>query len=133
MGAGRTTPAARGPGSEQPLVERIASLTGAPALLAAHAVLTALQHLCVKRLALGTPYPESISRLGRAYWEAAGLQVVGYHRLAGVQDIYSESEERADLLARQANVPAAEAVLLSGTGFPPSPCSRSSSATSASR
>jgi len=109
---------ALGFGNEQPLIERIASLTGAPALLAAHAVLAALQHLGVKRLALGTPYPESISRLGRAYWEAAGLQVVGYHRLAGVHDIYADSEERADLLARQADVPAAEAVLLSGTGLP---------------
>src|SRR5215510_13359357 len=50
------------------------------AILAAQAVLAALEHLGIKRLALGTPYPETISALGRAYWEAAGLEVVGYAR-----------------------------------------------------
>jgi maleate cis-trans isomerase len=105
-------------GHEQPLVDRVASLAGAPALLAAHAVLAALQHLGVKRLALGTPYPESISRQGKAYWEAAGFEIVGYHRLADVVDIYAESEERAYLLARRADARDAQAVLLSGTGLP---------------
>jgi maleate isomerase len=109
---------ALGFGKEQPLVDRIASLAGAPALLAAHAVLAALQHLGVKRLALGTPYPESISRQGKAYWEAAGFDIVGYHRLEGVKDIYAENEESAYLLARQANASDADAVLLSGTGLP---------------
>src|SRR5712692_3255234 len=108
---------------EQTLADRIASLTGTRALTAAQAILAALEHLGVKRLALGTPYPESISALGRAYWEAAGLQVVGYKRLAGVENIYDETEERAYRLAREADVPEADAILLSGTGFPPSKCS----------
>ena len=105
-------------GREQPLVERIASLCRAPALLAAQAVRAALHHLGVTRLALGTPYPESISRQGRAYWEAAGFELVGYHRLADVTDIYAETEERAAELARRANTPEAQAVLISGTGLP---------------
>ncbi len=109
---------ALGYGNEQPLVDRIASLAGAPALLAAQAVLAALRHLGVKRLALGTPYPESISRQGKAYWEAAGFAIAGYHRLEDVTDIYAENEERAYLLARQADAPEADAVLLSGTGLP---------------
>src|SRR5437764_14618242 len=78
---------ANGFGREQVLADRIASLTGTRALTAAQAILAALEHLGVKKLALGTPYPESISALGRAYWEAAGLQVVGYKRL-------TRSEER---------------------------------------
>jgi maleate isomerase len=105
-------------GREQPLVDRVASLCRAPALLAAQAVRAALHHLGVTRLALGTPYPESISRQGRAYWEAAGFQIVGYHRLAGVVNIYDEPEERAAELARQADTPEAQAVLISGTGLP---------------
>ena len=109
---------ALGYGNEQPLVERIAALAGAPALLAAQAVLAALHHLGVKRLALGTPYPESISRQGKAYWEAAGFEIAGYHRLENVTDIYAENEERAYQLARQADAPEADAVLLSGTGLP---------------
>jgi len=103
---------------EAALADRIASLTGSPALTAAQAILAALEHLGVKRLALATPYPESISAMGRAYWEAAGLTVVGYARLSGVTNIYDESEERAYRLARQADVPDADAVLLSGTGLP---------------
>lgn len=109
---------ALGFGNEQGLVDRIAALAGSPALLAAHAVLAALRHLGVKRLALGTPYPESISRQGKAYWEAAGFEIAGYHRLENVHDIYAESEERAYLLARQADAIGADAVLLSGTGLP---------------
>jgi maleate cis-trans isomerase len=105
-------------GREQPLVDRIASLCRAPALLAAQAVRAALHHLGVTRLALGTPYPESISRQGRAYWQAAGFELVGYHRLTDVTDIYTETEERAAELARLANTPDAQAVLISGTGLP---------------
>lgn len=103
---------------EQALADRIAALTNTRGLTAAQAILAALEHLGVKRLALGTPYPEPISALGKAYWEAAGLQVVGYRRLAGVENIYDESEERAYRLAREADVPGADAVLLSGTGLP---------------
>jgi maleate isomerase len=103
---------------EHVLGDRIAALTGTPAVTAAQAILAALQRLGVKKLALGTPYPESISALGKAYWQAAGLEIVGYHRLADVTNIYDESEERAYQLARAADAPAADAVLLSGTGLP---------------
>jgi len=103
---------------EQVLADRIASFAGTRALTAAQAILAALAHLGVRKLALGTPYPESISALGKAYWTAAGLDVVGYHRLADVENIYDESEERAYRLARAADVPEADAVLLSGTGLP---------------
>jgi len=109
---------ALGFGQDAPLVDRVTAHTGAPTLLAAHAVHEALRHLGVTRLALGTPYPEAISRQGKTYWEQAGFTLVGYHRLADIQDIYAESEERAYLLARRADVPEAQAVLLSGTGLP---------------
>jgi maleate cis-trans isomerase len=103
---------------EPQLIDRIASLTGTTALTAARAVLAALQHFGVKKLALGTPYPEAISLKGKAYWEAAGFEIVGYQRLADVHNIYAENEQRAYQLARRANTPDAEAVLLSGTGLP---------------
>jgi maleate cis-trans isomerase len=109
---------ATGFANEPQLIDRLAALTGATSITAARAVLAALQHLGVKKLALGTPYPEAISAKGRAFWEGAGFDIVGYHRLADVQNIYTESEQRAYLLARQANTPDADAVLLSGTGLP---------------
>lgn len=103
---------------EPQLIQRLSALTGTAVLTAAQAVLAALRHLKVNRLAFGTPYPEAISAKGKAYWEAAGFDIVGYHRLADVQNIYHEHEQRAYYLARQANTSEAEAVVLSGTGLP---------------
>jgi len=104
--------------NEQALVDRLAKLAGATAVTAARSIQLALEHLGVKKLALGTPYPEVMSALGKAYWQAAGFKVVGYRRLEGVSNIYDESEERAYQLAREADVADAEAVLVSGTGLP---------------
>lgn len=104
--------------NEPALIERLATLAKTSAVTAATAIRSALQHLGVKRLALGTPYPASMSARGTAYWQAAGFDVVGYRRLEGVANIYAESEARAYALAREADAPAAEAVLLSGTGLP---------------
>jgi maleate cis-trans isomerase len=109
---------ATGFADEVRLSDRISALTGSIGLTAARAVLLALQHFGVKKLALGTPYPEVISARGKAFWREAGFDVVGYHRLPGVENIYAENEQRAYQLARQADTPAAEAVLLSGTGLP---------------
>jgi maleate isomerase len=109
---------ANGFSNEPALVERLTSLTGAPAVTAAGAVCAALQHLGVKRLALGTPYQESVSEQGRAYWQAAGFEIVSYQRLGDTGSIYDETEARAYELARQADAPNADAVLLSGTGLP---------------
>jgi maleate isomerase len=104
--------------NEPALVERLSSLAGAPAVTAAGAVRAALQRLGAKRVALGTPYQASVSEQGRAYWQAAGFEIVGYERLGDAGSIYDETEERAYELARRADSPNADAVLLSGTGLP---------------
>jgi maleate isomerase len=44
--------------------------------------------------------------------------VVARHRLAGVANIYDETEERAYSLGREADVSNADALLISGTGLP---------------
>ena len=54
----------------------------------------------------------------RAYWEAAGLEIVAHHRLEGVANIYEETSARVEALGRAADSPRAEAVLISGTGLP---------------
>ena len=100
------------------LADRVAALTGAPTVTAAGAVRSALLTLGVKRLALGTPYPESIMALGRADWQAAGFDVVAHRLLGDIADIYATTEAQARDLARAVDVPQADAVLLSGTGMP---------------
>jgi maleate cis-trans isomerase len=100
------------------LADRLAAVTSARAVTAAGAVFAGLRQLGVRTLALATPYPESISMLGKAYWEAAGFTLVKHHRLEDVISIYEETEARAAQLARAANVPDADAILISGTGLP---------------
>jgi maleate cis-trans isomerase len=109
---------ATGFAGEPALVDRITTLTGAPALTAAGAVLAALRCLGVRRLALGSPYPDTIGALARAYWAGAGFEILGMASLAGTENIYGETEARAYELGRRADVKGADAVLLSGTGLP---------------
>jgi maleate cis-trans isomerase len=59
-----------------------------------------------------------IAAAGRAYWEAAGLEIVGHRRMDGVANIYEETTERVITLGRGADAPSADAVLISGTGLP---------------
>jgi maleate isomerase len=104
--------------NESALVERLAALVGAPAVTAARAVREALQHLGVRRLAIATPYSEAIGAAGHAYWASAGFEIVARRQLAGVVNIYEETEERAHALGREADAATAEALLISGTGLP---------------
>ncbi|HXJ83468.1 MAG TPA: hypothetical protein VMS64_32880 [Candidatus Methylomirabilis sp.] len=104
--------------NESRLRDRLIALVGTRAFTAAGAILAALRHLGARRLALATPYPETISAAGHSYWQAAGLDIVKYHRLDGVANIYEETEERAYALGRSADHPSADAVLISGTGLP---------------
>src|SRR5436190_12818901 len=99
---------ANGFANEPALVERLSSLAGARAVTAAGAVRAALVHLGVKRVALGTPYQDSVSTQGRAYWQAAGFEIVGYGRLGDTGSIYDETEQRAYELAWDANTPDAD-------------------------
>jgi maleate isomerase len=103
---------------EAPLLAQLEQHARAPATTAARAILEALAHLGVRRLALATPYPDVIATAGRAYWEAAGLEIVAHHRLEGVANIYEETTARVIELGRAADSPRAEAVLISGTGLP---------------
>jgi len=104
--------------AEPALVARLSAASGGPALTAAGAVRAALLALGVKRVALGTPYPESIMALGRAYWQAAGFHVVSHRRLGDIPDIYATTEAQARDLARAVDTAGADGVLLSGTGMP---------------
>ena len=103
--------------NEPALLDRLATLAGVRAVTAAHAVREALRHLGARRIAVATPYPEAIGVAGHAYWQAAGFEIVAHRQLAGVVNIYDETEERAYTLGREADVPAADALLISGTGL----------------
>lgn len=109
---------ALGQHGEAQFITRLEASSGTRVITAAGAVLKAFAHLGVRKVALGTPYAEEISRQGKAHLEAHGLQVVGYGRLENVRNIYEETAERAYHLARKVDTPEAEAVFISGTGLP---------------
>lgn len=104
--------------NEPALIDRMTTLAGCPALTASRAVLAAIAHLGARRIALAVPYPEAVETLGLAYWKAAGLEVVAHRRLENVTNIYEETEAHALGLGRAADVPGADALLISGTGLP---------------
>jgi maleate isomerase len=102
---------------EPALVARLRDLAGPRAFTAAGAIEAALRHLGIRRLALATPYPETISAAGLAYWRAAGFDVVAHRRL-DTPNIYAETEDRAYSLAAGVDTPKVDAILISGTGLP---------------
>jgi len=104
--------------AEAELVARMEGEHGIPFLTAFRSVLAALEHLGAARVALGTPYDADSTARTRAYLEAAGVEIVSEGRLEGVTNIYDETAARAHALARRIDVPAAQAVFLSGLGMP---------------
>jgi maleate cis-trans isomerase len=104
--------------NEPSMIDRLTTLAGCPGLTASRAILAALAHLGVRRIALAMPYTAAIETLGATYWKAAGLDVVAHTRLEGVSNIYDETEARAYALGRAADTREAEALLISGTGLP---------------
>ena len=104
--------------NEPSMIDRLTMLAGCPGLTASRAILAALAHLGVRRIALAVPYTAAIETLGATYWKAAGLDVVAHTRLEGVSNIYDETEARAYALGRAADTREAEALLISGTGLP---------------
>ena len=103
---------------EADLVSRLQKQSGIPFITAFGAVLAALAHLGVQRVALGTPYDADSTAKGKAALEAHGIEVVSVGRLEDVKNIYEETAERAHGLARRVDVPQAQAIFLSGVGMP---------------
>ncbi len=107
-----------GAAGEADLVARMEREHGIPFITAFGSVLAALARLGARRVALGTPYDAGATARTRAYLEAQGIEVVSEGRLEGVTNIYDETAARARELARRVDVPAAQAVFLSGLGMP---------------
>jgi maleate isomerase len=103
---------------EAMLIERLQRSSGIPFITAFGSVLRALAHLGARRVALATPYSEDATLKSKAYLEANGFEVVSWKTLENVTNIYDETPERASGLARSADLSAAQAVFMSGTGMP---------------
>lgn len=103
---------------EQQLVERIRQTSGTNFATAFSSVVEAFQWLNVKRVAYATPYSAETTLQGKKHIEGYGFEVVSFGRLDNVHNIYEENCERAYSVARQVDVPEADAVFISGVGMP---------------
>lgn len=107
-----------GPGRDQELTELIVQKTNVPTTTTSTAIVAALEALGVQKIAMGTPYNDEISMLGKAFFEGAGFQVLNAINLDNVLDIHSAPPGQAYNLARSVDVPTAECVFISCTQFP---------------
>jgi maleate isomerase len=103
---------------EAALVAKIERATGMPFITAFGAVLDALAHLGVQRVALATPYARETTLRGKAHLEAHGITVASWGNMEGVANIYDETPQRAYELGRRVDSPQAQALFFSGLGLP---------------
>ncbi|MER6470168.1 maleate cis-trans isomerase family protein [Streptomyces collinus] len=103
----------------QEQVRTLARLGGMPASSTSFAFVHAARELGVRRVAVGATYPEDVAALFADFLRAGGLEVVGT-RSSGVvtaAEVGTWGEEEVLTLARSADGPEAEAVLLPDTAL----------------
>lgn len=107
-----------GPDADDATDAELAGLAGCPLRSVAGAIRDALGRRGVERLHVVSPYPGDLTERSVAYWERAGLDVVGVSVVDGERHPYDLGP--AELAAVLAEVDeagtSAEAVLLTGTG-----------------
>ncbi|MEV6289946.1 decarboxylase [Streptomyces sp. NPDC050743] len=103
----------------QDQVRTLARLAGMPASSTSFAFVHAARELGVRRVAVGATYPEDIAALFADFLRAGGLEVTGM-RSSGIvtaAEVGTWGEEDVLTLARAADVPDADAVLLPDTAL----------------
>lgn len=109
----------QGLGYDRELARRIEGVAGKRATTTATALLEALRHLNVSRIALAGPYDASITALAKAFLEGNGIGVVATRELGLVDNTQVGRLTAADAcdLGRAADRPDADAVVFAGTNM----------------
>jgi maleate cis-trans isomerase len=108
----------------QDQVRTLARLAGMPASSTSFGFVHAARELGVRRVAVGATYPEEITALFAEFLRAAGLEVTAVHSsgVATAADAARWGEEDVLRLARAADDPGADAVLLPDTALHTAAC-----------
>ncbi|MEU2352267.1 decarboxylase [Streptomyces misionensis] len=108
----------------QDQVRTLARLAGMPASSTSFGFVHAARELGVRRVAVGATYPEEITALFAEFLRAAGLEVTAAHSsgVATAADTARWGEEDVLRLARAADDPGADAVLLPDTALHTAAC-----------
>lgn len=85
---GATAPSfLKGLGYDREIAQRITASTGKPATTTSTALIEAIRHLGLKRIALGSAYDDKVSGIARAFLEANGFAVVAAQGLGLVENL----------------------------------------------
>ena len=104
---------------DQEIIDAIQQETSIPATTTSTAVLQALQTLGIQRVALGTPYNEDITALGKKFLEDEGFEVVNSIAMDYLDRILAgDKPSLAYELGRQVDTKEADGVFISCTQFP---------------
>lgn len=107
-----------GRAGERRIAEAMQQAGEAPAVTASGALLQALVHLGVQRVATATPYEPGVAARLTTFLGEAGIEVTGSAHLGLTGDIWKVPGEQVLELVRAVDTPAADAILLSCTNLP---------------
>ncbi|HNS50903.1 MAG TPA: aspartate/glutamate racemase family protein [Anaerolineae bacterium] len=107
----------RGLGGDLEIIERMEKASGVPCTTTSTALVRAAQALQVKRLAVAAPYPAPVTERLSTFLEQNGFEVTSIKLLGLAEGIYLQPVGEAYRLAKEANTPDAEAVIISCTNF----------------
>ncbi len=117
---GATAPSLlKGLGYDRELIKIIETTTGKRATTTSTALIEALRYLGVSRVVLGSAYDENVNAIAKSFLEASGVEVIGAHGLALVDNLAVGrlEDSSAYQLARTIDRPDAEAIVLACTNW----------------
>lgn len=98
------------------LCRGLSDQAGAPVFTASLAILIVLKAAGVTRIAMVSPYPPELTEHARAYWQAAGLEIVQKHAISNEFRAYQLTPADVAEHAAQIDAAAVEASVITGTG-----------------
>ena len=118
LSIGLTGPSYRnGPAEDEKLCSGLSDDMSTPVVTASLAISHALGRLKARTIILISPYPDWLTEMSVAYWEAAGFEVVMVKKMSEEFRAYElTTQEVATALAEISNTKA-DAIVLSGTGM----------------
>jgi maleate isomerase len=106
-----------GPGGEAALLADLRAGGAHTVNTAAGTVRQVLESAGAERIALVSPYPDWLTELAVAYWEACGLAVSGVANARESGSIYAVTPTEVAGAVSQLNLDGVDALILSGTGM----------------
>jgi maleate isomerase len=106
----------RGVAGDQDIQHRVQEATGRPCTTTSTSIVNALHGLGIRRVATASPYLEDVNAALTRYLAECGITVVNSHPLRLPQDHSTVPSDTIRAAAEEADVPAAEAILIACTG-----------------